>query len=324
MDRAHASYEREHPTPVTPGTLVGRVVLSGDVVQIEDAAADPTYSWREGQRIGGFRTMLGVPVRTQDRLIGVVGLARTDVRPYTNEEIELVRTFADQATIVIENVRLLGTIERQREQIAEYVPANVANLIGSPDGEQLLAGHRREVTTVVCDLRGFTAFAEEAEPEEVLDVLRLYHRAMGEIIVAHKGTLEDYSGDGMMIFLNDPPEVLDHTMEAVRMTLEMRTRFDGLSADWRRQGHDLGLGIGIAVGFATLGRIGFKGHYKYAVIGSVANLASRLCAAAPAGHIYLSGRAFSRIERDFEAQPLGTLELKGFRRPVDVFELKTS
>jgi GAF domain-containing protein len=175
MDPGHAMYEREHPTPVTPGTLVGRVVLSGDVVQIEDAATDPTYTWKEGQQIGGFRTMLGVPIRTQDRLIGVVGLARTEVLPYTPDEIELVRTFADQATIVIENVRLLKTIDRQREQIAEYLPATVASLIASADGEQLLAGHRREVTVVVCDLRGFTAFAEDAEPEEVIDALRLYH-----------------------------------------------------------------------------------------------------------------------------------------------------
>jgi adenylate cyclase len=125
----------------------------------------------------------------------------------------------------------------------------------------------------------------------------------------------------MMIFLNDPPEVPDHTVQAVRMALEMRSKFDELSAYWRRQGHDLGLGIGVAVGFATLGRVGFKGHYKYAVIGSVANLASRLCSVAPAGRIYISGRAYARIERDFNAEPLGRMELKGFRRPVEAFDL---
>jgi adenylate cyclase len=321
MNPEFAAYEREHATPVTPGTLVGRVVLSADVVQIEDAATDPAYTWKEGQLIGGLRTMLGVPIRTEERLIGVVGLARTERLLYTPDDIELVRTLADQAAVVIENVRLLKTVESQREQIAEYLPATVASLIGTQDGEQLLAGHRREVSAVYCDLRGFTAFSEEAEPEEVLDALRLYHRTMGAVIVAHDATLGDYSGDGMMIFLNDPPLVPDHPVEAVRMALEMRFRFEELSAGWRREGHELGIGIGIAVGFASLGRIGFKGHYGYAVIGSVANLAARLCAAAPAGRIYLSGRAYSRVENSFVSTPLGSLDLKGFRRPVEAFDL---
>jgi adenylate cyclase len=321
MNPEFAAYERENATPVTPGTLVGRVVLSGDVIQIEDAATDPAYTWKEGQLIGGVRTMLGVPIRTEERLIGVVGMARTERLLYTQDDIELVRTFADQAAVVIENVRLLKTVESQREQIAEYLPATVVNLIGTPEGEQLLAGHRREVSAVYCDLRGFTAFSEEAEPEEVLTALRLYHREMGEIIVAHDATLGDYSGDGMMIFLNDPPVVPDHPLEAVRMALEMRSSFEELSAGWRREGHDLGIGIGIAVGFASLGRIGFKGHYGYAVIGSVANLAARLCAAAPASHVYLSSRAYSRVESSFVAESLGSLELKGFRRPVEAFDL---
>ena len=321
MNPEHAAYERDNLTPVTPGTLVGRVVLAGEAVQIEDVDEDAAYTWKEGQRLGGFRTMLGVPIRTQQRLIGVVGLARTERLPYTPDEIELVRTVADQAAVVIENVRLLKTIESQREQIAEYLPATVANLIGSDEGEQLLAGHRREVSAVFCDLRGFTAFAEEAEPEAVLDALRLYHREMGTIIVAHHGTLEHYAGDGMMIFLNDPPLVPDHPVEAVRMALEMRSRFDELSAEWSRQGYELGFGIGIAVGFASLGRIGFKGHYGYAVIGSVANLAARLCSVAPHAHIYLSGRLYARVEDGFNAAPLGALDLKGFRRPVEAFDL---
>src|SRR3990172_5461685 len=118
MKPEHAAYEREHPTPITPGTLVGRVVLAGDTVVIEDAASDPAYTWREGQQIGGFRTMLGVPVRKEARLIGVINVARMEVRPFSADEIELARTFADQAAIVIDNVRLLGTIERQREELA--------------------------------------------------------------------------------------------------------------------------------------------------------------------------------------------------------------
>jgi class 3 adenylate cyclase len=317
----HAAYEREHPSPIIPGTLVGRVVLADAVVEIEDAATDPDYAWKEGQRIGGFRTMLGVPIRKEQRLIGVVGLARLEVRRFSADEIELVRTFADQAAMVIDNVRLLGTIERQREELSRYLPSTVATLVSTPEGEHLLAGHRREVTAVFCDLRGFTAFAEQAEPEEVLGVLREYHEEMGAIIVRHSGTLEHYAGDGMMIFLNDPEPVVDHALEAVRMAVEMRDRFGELASGWRRQGFRLGLGIGLSIGYATLGRIGFEGHYGYAVIGSVANLAARLCAMAEPGHIVLSERAYARVEATSEATALGSFELKGFREPVEAYDL---
>ncbi len=322
MRPEHAEYERTHPTPVTPGTMVGRVVLSGGPVQIEDAAADPTYTWTKGRELGGFRSLLGVPIRKEAQLIGTVGLARMKVRPFSMDEIELVQTFADQAAIVIDNVRLVGTIERQREELARYLPSTVAELISSADGEALLAGHRREVTAVFTDLRGFTNFAESAEPEEMFEVLREYHREMGEVIVAHHATLEHFAGDGMMIFLNDPEPVPDHPAVGVRMAVEMRDRFSELAGRWRRAGFDLGLGIGISVGYATLGRIGFEGHYGYAILGSVANLAARLCAVAEPGQIVLSERLYSRVEPIVSATPLGQLELKGFRRPVDAFALK--
>jgi adenylate cyclase len=315
-----AEYERQHPTPVTQGSMVGRVVLSGAAVQIDDVLADPDYDWAVAKEMG-VRTLMGVPIRTEERLIGVFGAARTEVRPYTADELELVQTFADQAAIVIENVRLLGTIERQREELARYLPSTVADLVSSEEGQELLAGHRREVTAVFCDLRGFTAFAEAAEPEEVLPVLRQYHEAMGAIITAHRGTLEHYAGDGMMVFLNDPEPVADHPLEAVRMALEMRDRFSELAGDWHRQGFELGLGIGISVGFATLGRIGFEGHYGYAVIGSTANLAARLCAMAAPGQIVLSERAYARVEDNAAATALGSFELKGFRRPIGTYEL---
>ena len=317
----HTEYERSHATPVTTGTVVGRVVLSGQAVQIEDAAADPSYTWKEGRELGGFRTMIGVPISKQDQLIGVVGLVRKTVRLFSNDEIELVKTFADQAAIVLDNVRQLGTIERQREELARYLPSTVAELVSSPDGEQLLAGHRREVSAVFTDLRGFTNFAESAEPEEMLDVLREYHREMGLIIVAHHATLEHFAGDGMMIFLNDPEPVPDHPIEAVRMAVEMRDQFGALAERWRRRGFDLGLGIGISVGYATLGRIGFEGHLGYAIVGSVANLAARLCAVAEPGQIVLSERIYARVESLVTAISLGQLELKGFRRPVDAYAL---
>jgi class 3 adenylate cyclase len=194
-------------------------------------------------------------------------------------------------------------------------------MISSPEGEALLAGHRQEVTAVFADLRGFTNFAESAEPEEMFDVLREYHREMGAIIVAHRATLEHFAGDGMMIFLNDPEPVPDHPAEGVRMAVEMRDRFAGLAERWRRAGFDLGLGIGISVGYATLGRIGFEGHYGYAILGSVANLAARLCAVAEPGQIVLSERLYARVEQIVTASSLGQLELKGFRRPVAAYAL---
>lgn len=321
MSAEGATWIREHETELTPGTMVGRVALSGEVVQIEDALNDPTYTWQAGRQAVGFRTLLGVPIRKESRLVGVVNLGRNDVRPFDEREIDLVRTFADQAAIVIESVRLLGTIERQREEITRYLPSTVARLVSSPDGEQLLAGHRREVTTVFSDLRGFTSFAETAEPEEVLDVLREYHREMGAIIVAHRGTVEHFAGDGMMIFLNDPEPLEDHPAAAVRMVVRMRDRFDELTERWRRLGFDLGLGIGVSVGYATLGRIGFEGHLAYGVVGSVANLAARLCSVAQPGQIVLSERAFTRVETIAVAVPLGPLELKGFRRPIEAYTL---
>ena len=319
--REQDEYERTHLTPVTPGTVVGRVVLAGDVIQIEDAATDPGYTFREAQRLGGFHTALGVPILTEGRMIGVLALGRLEVRPFSPEEIELVRTFADQAAMVIDNVRLLRTIERQREELARYLPTTVARLVSSPEGEQLLAGHRREVSALFCDLRGFTAFAEAAEPEDLLELLREYHRELGEVITARRATLEHYAGDGLMIFLNDPEPVDDHPFEAAALALEIRDRFGPLAARWRHRGFELGLGIGLSVGYATLGRIGFEGHYSYAIIGSVANLAARLCALAEAGQIVISERAFTRLDGRFAGTQLGTFDLKGFRRPVEAYSL---
>jgi class 3 adenylate cyclase len=320
MSPEGAAYELENETPLTQGTILGRALAAGGPVQIEDTAADPTYTWG-GRTVIGFRTLMGLPITKEGRVVGAVGLNRLTVRPFSDEEIALVQTFADQAAIVLDNVRLLATIERQREELARYLPSTVAELVSSPDGEKLLAGHRREVTAVYCDLRGFTSFAEAAEPEEVMAVIREYHREMGAAIVAHGATLEHFAGDGMMIYLNDPNPVVDHPVEAVRMAFEMHQRYEALCEQWRRNGFDLGLGIGISVGYATLGRVGFEGHLAYAVVGSVANLAARLCAIAEAGEIVLSDRAWVRVEGIATARPLGELELKGFRRPVAAFAL---
>ena len=211
---------------------------------------------------------------------------------------------------------LTATIERQRVELSRFLSPQVAALVSSPQGEQLLAGHRRQITAVFCDLRGFTAFAETAEPEELFGVLRDYHEAMGALIVEHGGTLEHFAGDGIMIFFNDPVLQPDHVERAVRMAVAMRERFADLAVRWRKLGYELAFGVGIAVGYATLGRIGFDGRYDYGAIGNAVILASRLSSDAKGGQILLSQRAFAAVDEMVEAESVGELALKGFSRPV--------
>jgi class 3 adenylate cyclase len=286
------------------------------VVQIPDVRADPDYSYEGPRRIRG---LLGVPISFEGDLIGAIAIARLKAGRFSNEQIELVQTFADQAAIAITNARLLDAVKRQREEMSHYLPSTVADLISTPGGAVLLSAHRREISAVFCDIRGFTGFAEAAEPEEVLDVLSEYQREMGRIVLAHSGTLEHYAGDGIMSFLNDPQPVSDHPREAVLMALEMRDRFASLAKRWARNGFELGVGIGVSTGYATVGRVGFEGYYLYAAIGSVANQAARLCALATPGQVVISGRVHATVESSVTAEPLGSFELKGFRRPVEAY-----
>jgi adenylate cyclase len=198
----------------------------------------------------------------------------------------------------------------------------VAELITSTDDEQLLAGHRAYISCLFCDLRGFTAFAETAAPEELFDVLREYHGAVGELIPEYGGTLEHFAGDGVMVFFNDPLPVADHELQAVRLALAAQERFAELAESWRKRGTELGLGIGIGAGYATLGRIGFEGRYDYGALGPVANLASRLSTQAAAGQILIGQRVFAAVEEAVETAPAGELELKGFGRPVAAYEVR--
>ena len=211
---------------------------------------------------------------------------------------------------------MLETIDRQKTELARFLSPQVAALVSSPEGEQLLAGHRREATSVFLDLRGFTAFSDSAEPEEVLGVLREYHAAMGELIVEHGGTLEHFAGDGMMVFFNDPVPQADHVERAVRMAIAMREKFGALTTRWSKLGYELGLGIGIAAGYATLGRIGFEGRYDYGMVGTAVILASRLSSAAEANQILLNPRAHAAVEDLVLAERVGELQLKGFSRPI--------
>jgi len=215
----------------------------------------------------------------------------------------------------------LRTIDRQRSELARFLSPQVAELVSSADGEALLGGHRRIITAVFSDLRGFTAFAETAEPEELLDMLRDYHAEMGALVVEHGGTLEHFAGDGILVFFNDPVAQPDHETRAVRMAIAMRERFDVLNVAWRKRGYDLGFGVGMAVGHATLGRIGFEGRYDYAAIGTVVIMASRLCSEARPGQILVNQRGFSAVEELVYGEPVGELTLKGFSRPVTAYNV---
>jgi class 3 adenylate cyclase/putative methionine-R-sulfoxide reductase with GAF domain len=300
------------------GSAMGRAMQERAPIQIVDVLADPDYELADAQRLSGFRTVLGVPMFRDGEPIGVLSVWRRHVEAFSASEISLLSTFADQAVLAIENVRLFETIDRQRIELARYAP-QAAELLSSAEGEQLLAGHRREITALFADLRGFTAFAEQAEPEEVFSVLRQYHTTVGELAVANGGTVEHFAGDGLMVFFNDPHIVPDHQLAAVRTACDMRERFVGLSAAWRKRGYELGLGIGIAAGFATLGRIGFEGRYDYAAIGNAVILASRLSGAATAGQILVSQRVFASIEDRADCEPVEGLELKGFSHTMTAY-----
>ena len=315
---AGAEYDRQHPHPLDRTTVAGRTAITRQPVHIPDVEADPEYAYR-GPR--PYRAMLGVPVVVEDDLIGVVVLDRNEQRPFSDEHIALAQTFADQAAIAIANARLLEAVERQRTELSRFVSPHVAALISSDDGKQVLAGHRAYITVVYFDLRGFTTFAETAEPEELIDVLAEYHAAAGELVTAYEGTLEHFAGDGMMVFFNDPVPQPQPELQAAKLALAMRERIGECAARWRKRGYELALGAGIAVGHATLGRIGFEGRYDYGALGVVTSLAARLSDEAAGGQILLSQRAYAALEGRVEARPIARLQLKGFARPVEAYEL---
>ena len=314
-------YAVEHPHRRDRTTVVGRTALAGEAVQIPDVLADADYSFG-AQRIIGYRALLGVPVFLDDEFIGVVSVGRSVPGPFADREVQLVKTFADQAAIAIANARLLDTVERQRTELSRFLSPQVAALISSDEGERLLAGHRAYITCLFSDLRGFTAFAETAAPEELFEVLRPYHETIGDLIPRHGGTLEHFAGDGIMVFFNDPIPVDDHELAAIRLALAAQEQFEELAKTWRKRGTELGLGIGIEAGYATVGRIGFEGRYDYAALGSVTNLASRLSTHAAAGQILVGPRVFAVVEETVFIDPVGSLDLKGFGRAIPAYDVR--
>ena len=214
----------------------------------------------------------------------------------------------------------LAEIERMN-RLRRFLSPQIAELVVSSGGEQLLESHRRQITALRCDLRGYTGFAEIAEPEEVIKVLREYHEALGRLIHKYEATLEHYAGDGVMVWFNDPLPCPDPCERAVRMAIEMRASVATLAAGWRRQGHDLGFGIGIAHGYATLGRIGFEGRFDYAAVGTVVNVAARLCDQAQNGQILVDPKVQAVVHAITTTELAGELTLKGLHRPIAAFNV---
>lgn len=219
--------------------------------------------------------------------------------------------------------------EKVQQQVAEiqrmsrlkrYLSPQVAETVLA-ENDNVFKSHRREITVVFLDLRGFTAFSDSAEPEEVMEVLRGYHAEMGKLIFEFDGTLERFTGDGIMVFFNDPIPCADHTKQAVRMAIEMQARIKQLRHDWLKKGYELDLGIGLAAGYATLGNIGFEGRIDYGAVGNVTNLAARLCGEAMGGKILVDRKTLTKVEDGIEVEPLQELHLKGFARPIPVFNI---
>jgi GAF domain-containing protein len=345
FSREFVDYIKGIPIEAKRSSASGRALLEGRMVHIADVMADTEYTLVEAQRLGDYRTILCVPMLREGVPIGVLALTRSEVRPFTDKQIELAATFADQAAIAIENARLLKELREQSQEVAKlnqqlerrvadqvgeiermsrlrrFLPPQVADLIVASGAEKQLESHRREITALFCDLRGFTGFSESSDPEDVMSLLRQYHAAIGEIIIKYSGTLEHYAGDGVMVFFNDPIPVPNPALQAVQTALDMRTAIGVLIEKWRRLGHELGFGVGIAHGFATLGTIGFEGRFDYAAIGTVSNVASRLCDEAKPGQILISPRVLMAVEDAVTVESVGDFMLKGISRPVAAYNV---
>jgi adenylate cyclase len=355
-------------TPLARNYMHGAALLDRRIVDIPDVADAPAEFAAGGQNFltSGNRAITIMPMMRGDEAIGLLSVVRLVAGPLSDKQLAVLKTFADQAVIAVENTRLLNELrartgeleqsyalvrkqadqlegqsqelrklneqleKRVADQVSEiermgrlrrFLPPQVADLIVSSGGENQLASHRREVTALFCDLRGFTGFSESSDPEDVMALLRQYHAAIGEILVKYGGTLERFAGDGVMVIFNDPVPVSNPALQAVQMALDMRVTIGALLEKWLRLGHDIGFGIGIAHGYATLGTIGFEGRFDYAAIGTVSNVASRLCDEAKPGQILISPRVMMAVEDAVAVELVGNFSLKGIRRPLSAYNV---
>jgi adenylate cyclase len=291
--------------PFTPIILVTAKADSKDVVAGLEAGGDDylTKPVDHAALIARVRSMLRIKA------------LHDQVQAQAQELAAWNRTLEERVQTQIQEIERIGRLKR-------FLPPQVAELLIERGDERILESHRREIVAIMCDLRGFTAFAETGEPEDVMALLRDYHQAVGGLIFAHEGTLERFMGDGMLVFFNDPVPCPDPAHRAVRLAAAMRTAVGELAAGWRRRGHTIGFGVGIAQGYATLGQVGFQNRFEYSAIGTVTNLAARLCSEAKDGQILISQRVVDAVRDLVEAAPLGELTLKGLARPVAAWNLE--
>ena len=338
---------QHYPRPLDGTTVGAQAMLSKQVVQYAPVVGNPVVPAAAQQiaRDYQYNSIIAAPMIRQDKVVGAIVCGNPEPRVFDEKEVALIKSFANQAVIAIENTRLLKELRKRTEEVEKlnqhleqrvadqvgeiermsrlrrFLPPQVADLIVASGSEKQLESHRREITALFCDLRGFTGFSESADPEDVMALLREYHAAIGGSIIKYSGTLERYAGDGVMVIFNDPVPVENPALQAVLMALEMRDAIAALTDTWRRWGHDIGFGIGIAHGFATLGTIGFEGRFDYAAIGTVSNVASRLCDEAKPGQILISPRVLTKVENAVKVEPVGEFELKGIRRPLAAYNV---
>ncbi len=297
--------------PFMPIIMVTAKVDTKDIVAGLEAGADEylTKPVDQAALVARVKSMLRIKA-----LHDTVQDQATQLAAQSLQLAEWNRTLEQRVAEQLAELERIGRLKR-------FFSPQLADLIVSAGEDRLLESHRREITVVFCDLRGYTAFSESTEPEEVMRVLREYHAALGELIFRFEGTLERFAGDGLMVFFNDPVPCPDPAARSVRMAVAMRQRVRELGDIWRRQGHQLEFGVGIAQGYATLGKIGFEGRFDYAAVGTVTNLAARLCGEAEGGQILINQRVYAAVEAETVAEPVGELSLKGFIKPVPAFNI---